>query len=356
MKCIVNALIIVALYYLSGCIDICGSNLSCSIMGYSRDQLFNIRDTCLKDSNSYISILKENGLFKFRGPRGTRAGQQVKDKSFKISTITSVAPCPSRRSVTHDISQSESNSNLIYVKQEKCIPQSTNPNLTLCLVNPCSISGPKGKTQDFLDYSLGIRSDITLITETFLTDRHDSTRAELHPPGYCFSDQPRLSGAARGGTGLFYRDCFDVSKSSYGQKQSFEYSEWIVKWSNKRLRVCIIYHPPYSQSNPIPNSVFLDEFKDYLESIVLSDELLCIAGDFNIHMNKATDPDQLRLTDILESCGLVNHIHFPTHKDGNTLDLIITRDNGELGISNSSSGYYISDHCFCYYKTEYSQT
>ncbi len=63
-------------------------------------------------------------------------------------------------------------------------------------------------------------------------------------------------------------------------------------------------------------------------------------------MNKPTDPHQLRLTDILESCGLVNHIHFPTHKDGNTLDLIITRDNGELDISNASSGYFISDHCF----------
>ncbi len=216
----------------------------------------------------------------------------------------------------------------------------------MSLVNTCSISGPKGKTQDFLDYVTGTKTDITVVTETFLTDRHDDTRAQLHPSGYAFVDQPRLSGAARGGTGLFYRDCFKVTKTCFGQNTSFEYSEWTVAWSNKRLRLCIIYHPPYSQSNPVPNSVFLDEFEDYLESVVLSDEMLCIAGDFNIHMNKADDPDQQRLSDILRSFGLINHITFPTHKEGNTLDLVITRDNGEFNISFSRPGYFISDHCF----------
>ncbi len=159
-------------------------------------------------------------------------------------------------------------------------------------------------------------------------------------------DQPRLSGEARGGTGLLYRDCFKVTKLSYGQKLSFEFSEWLVQWSNKRLRLCILYHPPYSQSNPISNGTFLDEFDEYLESTALCDELLCVAGDFNIHMNKPNDTDQVRLSSMLKSYGLLNHVNIPTHIHGNTLDLIITRDNDEMNLSAPSAGYMLSDHFF----------
>ena len=107
-----------------------------------------------------------------------------------------------------------------------------------------------------------------------------------------------------------------------------------------------MYHPPPSQSNPISNAAFLEEFDNYLESVVLSDELLCIAGDFNIHMNKSEDPYQIRLSELLVSYGLVNHVHVPTHKHGNTLDLLITRDNDELNFSEPTTGYMISDHYF----------
>ena len=110
--------------------------------------------------------------------------------------------------------------------------------------------------------------------------------------------------------------------------------------------MCVIYHPPPSKSNPVSNTTFLDEFEEYLESVVLCDEMLCIAGDFNIHMNKSQDCDQIRLSSILNSCGLINHVHVPTHKSGNTLDLIITRDNNELAVSTPTAGYLISDHCF----------
>ncbi len=243
-------------------------------------------------------------------------------------------------------SQGAINQNLIHVKLDRQPPTIPNRKLSLSVVNPCSIAGPKGKTQDFLDYVISTKSDLCVLTETFLTTHHDTTRAQLNASGYAFDDQPRLTGAARGGTGLFYRDCFKVKKTCFGQKTSFEYSEWLVTWSNKRLKICIIYHPPYSQNNRVSNSDFLDEFEEYLETVVLSDEMLCICGDFNIHMNKPADQHQIRLSDMLTGYGLLNHINFPTHKEGNTLDLVITRNNGELNISNTKPGYFISDHCF----------
>ncbi len=220
-------------------------------------------------------------------------------------------------------------------------------------VSPVNVQSLNNKTQDFMDYVIGCRSDLCIITETFLIDLSTVTRSALQPNGYYFIDQPRLSGQARGGTGLLYRDCYKVTKSSYGQKNSFEYSEYLVTWSNKRIKVCIVYHPPPSQSNPVSNGEFLDDFEEYLESVILCDEMLIVAGDFNIHMNKPKDCDQVRLTSILNSCGLMNHVHIPTHKHGNTLDLIITRDNNELALSNPTSGYLISDHCFIHTKLDF---
>ncbi len=104
--------------------------------------------------------------------------------------------------------------------------------------------------------------------------------------------------------------------------------------------------PAIFSESPSHKWNLLDEFDDYLDSIVLYDELLCIAGDFNLHMNKPNDCDQIRMSSMLISYGLKNHVNIPTHIHGNTLDLIITRDNEELLFSEPTAGYMISDHCF----------
>ena len=72
-------------------------------------------------------------------------------------------------------------------------------------------------------------------------------------------------------------------------------------------------------------SMFLTEFAEFLESIVMTTELLTMAGDFNIHVNVPSDNDAVRFLDILfSSMGLQQRIDFPTHVAGNTLDLLKT--------------------------------
>ena len=345
-------------------------DISCTpiIMGYSRNQLISLRNSCLNDCNSYVSTLKENGLFKYSGPRGCRAGAQVKNRIHKISTVitnvecsSSVTPSRSRSRVTRSLNSSQflqsdvssqtgiNVSNLVKVPihRECSVQTKVQERVNVSLVNAQSLNN---KTQDFLDYLIGTKADLCFITETFLTDLSTVTRAALQPAGYGFSDQPRLSGDARGGTGIFFRTCFKVAKTNFGQHSSFEFSEWLVTWSNKRLKLCIIYHPPPSQNNPISNGTFLDEFDSYLEHVVLCDELLCICGDFNIHMNKPQDPYQIRLSEILKCYGLVNNVHVPTHKLGNTLDFLITWDNEEIHFSPPTAGYMMSDHYFVHTK------
>ena len=89
-------------------------------------------------------------------------------------------------------------------------------------------------------------------------------------------------------------------------------------------------HPPYSDEHKVPTSTFFSECADYLESIVLSREQLLLSGYFNIHVDNALDADSIKLTDLLESYGLQQHLPGPTHKHDHTLDLIITRQSDQV--------------------------
>ncbi len=74
---------------------------------------------------------------------------------------------------------------------------------------------------------------------------------------------------------------------------------------------------------------------------IIKDEVI-ICGDFNNHVNKPDDPNTKKFMDILSQFNLVQHINEPTHKVGNTLDLIITRRTSIL--LNHKVDFQISDH------------
>ena len=75
---------------------------------------------------------------------------------------------------------------------------------------------------------------------------------------------------------------------------------------------------------------FTDEFSEYLESVILSNELICLTGDFNIHVDDHNDSAAYRFLDLLESMSLTQHVAEPTHELGHTLDLVITRKSDNL--------------------------
>ena len=108
----------------------------------------------------------------------------------------------------------------------------------------------------------------------------------------------------------------------------------------------IIYHQPYSAAHPITDATFIHDFESYLDTLVLVDEILCITGDFNLHIDDPTDTYGCQFNDLLSSYGLVNHITFPTHQADHTLELVITWNNQEMELRTIRPGYFLSDHCF----------
>ena len=183
------------------------------------------------------------------------------------------------------------------------------------------------------------------ITEHWLTSRDAAIRAELCPNGYKMFDHPRLDRRG-GGTGLIYRESLNVENIDAGAsvRGPYEFSEWIIRSPSHNLRIVVIYRPPYSVNHPVSANVFLTEFSEYLESLVLCKEQLLITGDFNIHVDDANDVEGKRFLDMLTSFGLNQHVNQPTHCNGHTLDLIVTRMSESLVTRTPLVHHFISDH------------
>ena len=58
-------------------------------------------------------------------------------------------------------------------------------------------------------------------------------------------------------------------------------------------------------------------------------EELLIVGDFNIHVDSSNN-DSKDFLDILNAKGLTQHMTSPAHQQGDTPDLIITREQSNL--------------------------
>ena len=69
-----------------------------------------------------------------------------------------------------------------------------------------------------------------------------------------------------------------------------------------------------------------------------------ILGDFNIHTNDSMDANASIFQDIMAATGLSQWVDFPTHKLGNTLDLVFTKCSSNIAVSSFTQGPLGSDH------------
>ena len=70
-----------------------------------------------------------------------------------------------------------------------------------------------------------------------------------------------------------------------------------------------------------------------------------IAGDFNIHVDDESDVHAGKLMDLLSCHNLRQHVTCPTHVQGHTLDLLITRDDQPITVLPVDPPL-LSDHSF----------
>ena len=91
--------------------------------------------------------------------------------------------------------------------------------------------------------------------------------------------------------------------------------------------------------------MFIDEITDLLTDTVPKYPNLIILGDFNISTEKVPNPDTVIFNDAMAALGLQQHVQGPTHKMGNTLDLIFSQLETQLTVTGTATHGFVSDHC-----------
>lgn len=110
------------------------------------------------------------------------------------------------------------------------------------------------------------------------------------------------------------------------------------------LRIVIIYRPPTTEDRRPTAPIFFREFPDFLERLIADPQRLLIAGDFNFDLDDQSNREASTFRDLLSSVNFVQHVDFPTHLKGHTLDIIASRPDDAIVFGISCTGYLPSDH------------
>ena len=125
---------------------------------------------------------------------------------------------------------------------------------------------------------------------------------------------------------------------------SFEFREaecslFKVRIDQKQLDLCLLYR--YPEGSVL---TFFEDLSNVIERTIISSNELLILGDFNIKADLCDSVEALTFSDFLDLFNLKNHVNFPTHNRGHTLNLVLS-DNTSTTIVKVTQGDFISDHC-----------
>ncbi|KAK2899404.1 hypothetical protein Q8A73_012533 [Channa argus] len=171
------------------------------------------------------------------------------------------------------------------------------------------------------------------LTETWIMPQNTATPAAL-ATNFSFSHTPRSSGRG-GGTGLLINDTWKFSSTApLSNLSSLEYHAVRIT-APIAVMVIVIYRPAGQLGN------FCDELDMLLSHFPQDGTPLIVMGDLNIHPEKPQAADVFALVNTFD-LNLVSTP--PTHKAGNNLDLILTRNCTTDNILVTP--LHVSDHFF----------
>ena len=206
----------------------------------------------------------------------------------------------------------------------------------------------KNKDMILHQYICDNKIDLCILTETWLTDS-DIDKVWISCTslnnGNLRMDTSHRIGQQGGGLALVSSNMLNVTKVDEENKRTFQFAIWKVSCKEYTISIIGVYHPPYSTVNQCTNAMFLDEFTEWLPDQLAKYKNVVIMGDINFHLNNVDDPDATTLKDTLDALGLKIHNSFPTHRHGNTLDILATEIASSLNITTCQPGPFLSDHC-----------
>ncbi|PIK45271.1 hypothetical protein BSL78_17868 [Apostichopus japonicus] len=164
-------------------------------------------------------------------------------------------------------------------------------------------------------------TDIFAVTETWIGEHRQCAVSEFKASlsGYNVYQRPAQNRKG-GGVALIIRSDYKVKKMNSGLFKSFEHVDLTVTVNDVTTPHRTYLPAPPSRTNGCKTADFLVEFASFLEVLVIAPGRLIILGDFNIHVDNATNGDALKFHDLLCSMNLVELVRGSTHATGHTLD------------------------------------
>ena len=129
------------------------------------------------------------------------------------------------------------------------------------------------------------------------------------------------------GIALLYFTKYKIKTVSHTKGNSFESRIWNIQSGSTHCTLLGVYHPPVGTQQGITNNIFIHDLTELLTEVVANYNKLIILGHINIHLNEPEDTDAKALCDTLEAFNITQHIKFPTHNLGHTLDIIANEIN-----------------------------
>ena len=181
----------------------------------------------------------------------------------------------------------------------------------------------RNKTALVNDYMAEHDIDIYLIAESWLKDHDSKEIGELQNSNeYQYISAPRKNRPG-GGIVCLAKTQLNLVKKEQAKYKSFECLEIELNHAGKITALLTIYRPEPSNKNQYCIEEFYEEFSSLIGSYHNNNELI-VVGDFNFHVNKVNNTKAKKFMEILDTFDMIQHIKSPTHKDGNTLDLLIS--------------------------------
>ncbi|XP_068749335.1 uncharacterized protein [Montipora capricornis] len=200
------------------------------------------------------------------------------------------------------------------------------------------------KTLSLKDLTVDRNIDVFAVTETWLAKETDEFIIhDLCPTGYEFYNVPRVSSVG-GGIGVMHKTvvCLEKHPGIVTSFQSFEFMDVLLKHSSSCLRLVIVYRPQTMTDGTSSTAKFFEKFASLLESLVTAPGSL-LRSVTSIFMY-ASDRSAQWFLRLLEAFNLKLHVWVPTHRSGNTLDLVITRADERTARDFDVFDPVISDH------------
>jgi len=202
-----------------------------------------------------------------------------------------------------------------------------------------NVQSLRNKT-DVINAAITERSlDVLALTETWHTASDDTCLRLATPPGYATVDAARTSRRG-GGVAVIFRQQWKAATLPLPVCSTFEVIAVRLTTKTGQFIVVDLYRPGSERLS----TQFFDDLSAVLETLVVYSCPVLVGGDFNIPAQLVDDPGVRHLSDLLTSFDMVQHVRGATHRAGNTLDLIVTSSQCQLGNIDVEPPGRFSDH------------